>query len=62
LADAMIAEFKERRDPRQQRTRAAEFSPDRAADAYLAALLGGRGNRGEAVAELETETVACSGN
>ena len=41
LADAMMAEFNNRPDPEKQRKRAGHFSPDRAADAYLAALLGG---------------------
>ena len=50
LAEAMLEEFSHRRDPERQRRRAADFSPDRAAEAYLAALLGRRGNRNEAVA------------
>lgn len=50
LADAMVEEFDHRRDAKQQRRRAADFSPDRAADAYLAALLGRRSDGREAVA------------
>lgn len=55
LAEAMIAEFNDRRDPEKQRGRAADFSPERAADAYLAALLDGRGNCHEPVAEAQAE-------
>lgn len=51
LASAMVAEFNNRRDPEKQRRRAADFSPEKAANAYLAALLGGRGDRDETVAE-----------
>jgi len=49
LTDAMVDEFNNRRDPQEQRRRAADFSPDLAADAYLAALLPRRSNGREAI-------------
>lgn len=55
LADAMVAEFREERDAGRQAARAADFSPGRAADAYLAALLGRGGYRHEPVAEAEAK-------
>jgi glycosyltransferase involved in cell wall biosynthesis len=60
LADAMVAEFKERRDPERQRRRAADFSPGKAADAYLAALLGEDGD--EAISQSQAKESADTGD
>lgn len=60
LADAMVAEFKERRNPERQRRRAADFSPGKAADAYLVALLGEHGD--ESISHSQAKESADTGD
>jgi glycosyltransferase involved in cell wall biosynthesis len=65
LAAAIVTELARDRDPAAQRARAADFSVDRAADAYLSVLLGlpmrRREERGEAIAELKAQDRVQSG-
>jgi len=53
LARAMTKELGRRRDPQAQRARAADFSPARATEAYLEALLG-HGQSGKSIAEAQS--------
>ena len=61
LVAAMLDEFNNRRDAERQCRRAADFSPDRAADAYLSLLLG-QGDRDEPIPRAEANGASETGH